>query len=136
MPSFIDKPIIKIPLQSCKVEAGFPSFAEEYIDDNIDLNKFLIKNPAATFLVRVKGDSMINTGINDNDILIVDRSISPANGKIVIAAIDGQLTVKRLVIKNNKTYLQAENSNFPPLFITPETNIYIWGVVTSVIHTL
>lgn len=132
----VSKTILEIPLQTCKVEAGFPSLVEEYIDDNIDLNKYLIKHPAATFFVRVSGNSMIGAGIFDNDLLIVDRSIPPSNGKIVIAAIDGYLTVKRLLIKKNIAYLQAENDQFPTIKVNPEAGIHIWGVVTNSIHPL
>jgi DNA polymerase V len=132
----MDKNNICIPLQACKVEAGFPSLVEEYIDDNIDLNKYLIKHPAATFFVKVSGDSMKDAGIFDNDILIVDRSINPKNGKIVIAALDGQLTVKRLIISKGLTYLKAENENFPIIKVSPESGVHIWGVVTSAIHQL
>lgn len=127
---------IQIPLQTCKVEAGFPSFAEEYIDDNLDLNRYLIKHPAATFFVRVSGNSMLGAGIHDNDLLIVDKSLNPTNGKIVIAAIDGLLTVKRLIIKNKQTYLQAENDAFPPILLKSDSAIHIWGVVTNVVHPL
>ena len=130
----MNKSYNKIPLQTCKVEAGFPSFADNLIEDNIDLNKYLIKHPAATFFVRVSGNSMLGAGIHDNDLLIVDRSLNPSNGKIVIAAIDGYLTVKRLIIKCKVVYLKAENDDFPPIKINPETGAHIWGVVTNVIH--
>lgn len=132
----MNKTIAQIPLQTCKVEAGFPSLVEEYIDDNIDLNKYLIKHPAATFFVRVSGNSMVGAGIHDNDLLIVDRSINPTHGKVVIAAIDGCLTVKRLIISKKGSYLQAENDEFPPIKICAETGIHIWGVVTNSIHSL
>lgn len=130
------KPINKIPLQNCKIEAGFPSFAEDHIADNIDLNNHLIKHPAATFFVRVSGNSMIGAGIFDNDLLIVDRSINPTNRRIVIAAIDGHLTVKRLVIKGDKTILMAENDEYPAIKINQELSLHIWGVVTHSIHSL
>ena len=94
-----NKTIYQLPLQSCKVQAGFPSFADDSVEDNIDLNKHLIKHPAATFFVRVSGNSMIGAGIHDNDLLIVDRSLNPVNGNIVIAAIEGFLTVKRFIMK-------------------------------------
>ena len=125
-----------IPLYSCTVEAGFPSFADDSIEDNIDLNKYLIKHPAATFFVRVSGDSMLGAGIHNNDLLIVDRSLTPSNGRIVIAAINGLFTVKRLLIKNNVAQLHAENNAFEPILINAETGIHIWGVVTNVIHPL
>lgn len=130
------KPIYQLPLQACKVEAGFPSSADDYVENNIDLNKYLIKHPAATFFVRVSGDSMIGAGIHNNDLLIVDRSIPPSNGKVVIAAIEGELTVKRLIIKNGNSILHAENDKFQPIKINLETGAHIWGVVTNVIHPL
>jgi DNA polymerase V len=127
----------KIPLFSSKVAAGFPSPAEDYIEDNLDLNEHLIKHPAATFLVRVSGTSMINAGIFENDILIVDRSLSPVSGKIVIAAVDGQLTVKRLhKDKTGQVLLMPENPTFPPIPVDDKNNVYIWGVVTNVIHAV
>ena len=124
------------PLFSCGVTAGFPSPAEDYIDQRLDLNELLIKNPAATFFVRVAGDSMTGAGINHDDILIVDRSLEPVSGKIVIAVINGELTVKKLLIEEQRCLLVAENSDYAPLEICPETGCEIWGVVTSVIHPL
>lgn len=127
----------KLPLYSSKVAAGFPSPAEDYIADSLDLNEYLVKHPAATFLVRASGNSMINAGIYENDILIVDRSLPPAHGKIVIAAIDGQLTVKRLHKKPNGQFvLMPENPDYPPIEISEENETYIWGVVTNVIHSV
>lgn len=124
----------EIPLYANKVPAGFPSPADDYLEAKIDLNHFLIKHPASTFLVRASGDSMKNAGIHTNDVLIVDRSIEPAHGKIVIAAVDGELTVKRLHCKNNKVMLIAENENYKPIDITNEQDLVIWGVVTYVLH--
>jgi DNA polymerase V len=124
------------PLFSCGVTAGFPSPAEDYIDQRLDLNELLIENPAATFFVRVAGDSMIGAGINHDDILIVDRSLEPVSGKIVIAVINGELTVKRLRIDEQRCLLVAENPDYGPLEVSPETGCEIWGVVTSVIHPL
>jgi DNA polymerase V len=124
------------PLFSCGVTAGFPSPAEDYIDQRLDLNELLIENPAATFFVRVAGDSMTGAGINHDDILIVDRSLEPVSGKIVIAVINGELTVKKLLIDEQRCLLVAENPDYAPLKINPETGCEIWGVVTSVIHPL
>jgi DNA polymerase V len=124
------------PLFLSGVSAGFPSPAEDYVDRKLDLNELLIKNPAATFFVRVAGDSMTGAGIHHDDILVVDRSLEPAGGKIVIAVYDGELTVKRLVRDKNGLRLVAENPNYPPLAITGENGCEIWGVVTSVIHQL
>ena len=122
------------PLLLCGISAGFPSPADDYIDRLLDLNELLIKNPPATFFIKVAGDSMTGAGINDGDILIVDRSIEAANGKIVIAAVNGELTVKRLLKSKNAGRLVAENPDYAPLEINEESQCEIWGVVTSVIH--
>jgi DNA polymerase V len=126
----------KLPLYGSKVSAGFPSPAEDYISERLDLNEYLIKHPAATFLVRATGNSMINAGIHENDILIVDRSLTPQSGKIVIVAIDGQLTVKRLQKKKDRYLLVAENPDYPPIEIQENQETYIWGVVTQVLHAV
>lgn len=133
---YIDNNAYQIPLYESKVQAGFPSPAEDYLVDTLNLNDLLIKHPAATFMVRVSGLSMINAGIHENDILIVDRSLTAVPGKIVIAAIDGQLTVKRLQQKNGKFILMPENPDFPPIVVADESNVTIWGVVTNVIHAV
>jgi DNA polymerase V len=122
-------------LYHSKVAAGFPSPADDYIAKTLDLNKYLIKHPAATFLVRATGDSMINAGIHDNDILIVDRSLKPTTGKIIIVAIDGQLTVKRLQKHASGHFLLApDNPAYKPIDISEGNETCIWGVVTQVIH--
>jgi DNA polymerase V len=100
-----------------------------------DLNKQLVKHPTATFFVRVTGDSMIDAGIHSGDTLIVDRSLEPKNGSIVIAVLNGELTVKRLSKESNKLYLMPENQNYDPIEILEETQFEIWGVVTNVIHS-
>jgi len=125
-----------IPFYCCGVSAGFPSPADDFIEKSLDLNELLIKHPAATFFVRVTGASMIDAGIRDKDILIVDRSIEPTHGKIVVAAIKGSLTVKRLKIQNAIAYLIPENEQFSIIPVDPEEGVYIWGVVAHVIHTL
>ena len=121
---------------SSKVEAGFPSPADNYIEQELDIREYLIKNPQATFLVKATGESMNNAGILNGDILIVDRSIEPKNNSIVITSIDGELTVKRLIIKlgGEKSYLQSENSKYPNIELGLESNVKIWGVVTYAIH--
>lgn len=130
-------PICNIPLYLAKVPAGFPSPAEDYIANNLDLNEYLIKHPAATFLVRATGNSMLNAGIHENDILIVDRSITPTSGKIVIAAIDGQLTVKRLHKQRNGKYiLKPDNPAHPLIELQDGNEVHIWGVVTNIIHAV
>ncbi len=123
-----------MPLFMAKISAGFPSPADDYVDKKIDLNEHLIKHPAATFFIRVVGDSMINAGIHSGDILIVDRAIEPADNKIIIAVLDGELTVKRIRKKKDKLFLAPENPAFEPLEVTPAMNFEVWGVVTYVIH--
>ena len=134
--AFTRKTTTARPLFLSGVSAGFPSPADDYLDRKLDLNEHLIKNPAATFFVRVAGDSMTGTGINDDDILIVDRSLEPVSGSIVIAVINGELAVKRLLKNNNTCQLVAENPHYPPLEISEETPLEIWGVVTYAIHRL
>lgn len=130
-----NKDYFSLPFYSAKVPAGFPSPADDHIEEHLNLND-LIKHPAATFLVRVSGRSMIDAGIHENDILIVDRSLTPMHGKVVIAVIQGQLTVKRLHRKGNTLFLMPANEEFSPIPITEEDDIHIWGVVTKVIHDL
>jgi DNA polymerase V len=128
--------IVELPIFLESVSAGFPSPAEDYMEGKLDLNKYLIKNPSATFFVRVTGDSMINAGIYSGDILIVDRSLSPKDSSIVIAVIDSELLVKRMQYIKNKIYLSPENPKFEPIEITGEMNFEVWGVVTTVIHSV
>lgn len=123
----------ELPLYAHKVVAGFPSPAEDYIEARLDLNEKLIRNKEATFLLSVQGDSMKDVGILDGDILVVDRSIEPQDGKIVIAALDGELTVKRLSMKSTGTWLVPENENYPPILVRESSDIVIWGVVTATI---
>lgn len=119
----------KLPLYGCSVRAGFPSPADDYIEMHLDLNSHLIHHPAATFFLKASGDSMINVGIADGDMLVVDRSLEATHGKIVIAAINGELTVKRLSIEAGKTQLIPENDKYRPITITDEMDLVIWGVV-------
>jgi DNA polymerase V len=127
---------LKLPLYLAKIQAGFPSPAEDYIDRKLDLNEHLVKHPSATFFVKVQGDSMINAGIHSGDTLIVDRSLEPADKKIVIAVINGDMTVKRIKKLKGRLYLMPENDAFKPLEITEGSDFQIWGIVTSVIHPL
>ncbi len=128
--------LVKLPLFLESVSAGFPSPADDYLERRLDLNEHLIKNPASTFFVRVNGDSMINAGIHTGDILVVDRSLDPKHNNIVIAVIDGDLTVKRLSIDKTKISLLPENPKYPKIEITTEMNFEVWGVVRSVIHSV
>jgi DNA polymerase V len=126
----------RLPFYQCAVAAGFPSPAESEMDGELDLNDLLIKHPVATFFVRVAGSSMIKAGIHHNDILVVDRSLEPLSGKIVIASINGELTVKRLYKEGPKVQLVAENDDYPPIDINEDMEVRIWGVVTNVIHSV
>ena len=125
---------MKIPLLSASISAGFPSPADDYTEENIDLNEHLISNPFSTFFLRVKGVSMINAGIKDKDLIIVDKSLTAKPGNIIIAMIDGEFTMKRLSIKNNELYLKAENHNYPDISFRNHIDIQIWGVVIYSIH--
>lgn len=125
---------ISIPLFINKVPAGFPSPADDYVEKTLDLNELCIKQPAATFFVRVEGESMLGAGIHPNDVLVVDRSIEPVPGKIVVCALNGELTVKRLDCENGQWKLKAENPNYPDIEIHEEIDMVVWGVVTNVIH--
>ena len=140
------------------VVAGFPSPAEQYLEPPLDLNELLVKRPAATFFVKVEGDSMINAGIHDKDLLVVDRSLTPANGDIIIAAVDGEFTVKTLRVLGNRErgigngggrgngelgigngggvryVLEPANPNYPSIEIKKGNQLDCFGVVTSVIH--
>lgn len=124
----------KISLIESPVSAGFPSQAEDYVDGALDLNELLIKHPAATFFVRVKGDSMINSGIKSGDILIVDRALTATDNKIVVARLNGEMTVKRIKFEKTKLFLVADNPIYNPIEITQDTDFEVWGVVTSIIH--
>jgi DNA polymerase V len=125
-----------LPYFEAKVPAGFPSPAGDYEENRLDLNRHLIKNPAATFFVRVTGDSMVGAGIHHDDILVVDRSLDPRDGNVIIAALDGELTVKRIRIKRKKIMLVPENDNFASKEVNPGSEFEVWGVVTNVIHAL
>ena len=125
-----------LPLFTGKVAAGFPSPADDYVEKNLDLNELLVQKPAATFFVRSQGESMLGAGIHPNDILVVDRSLEPVSGKVVICAINGELTVKRLERVNDQWQLKAENPAYADIVIHDELELVIWGVVTNVIHAL
>jgi len=122
------------PLLLTHIPAGFPSPADDYAEQKLDLNEHLVRNPAATFFVRVEGNSMVDAGIHSGDILIVDRSVEVTNGAIVIAHIQGEFTVKRIERKDDGLYLLPASAAYSPLLITPEMEVEIWGVVIYVIH--
>ncbi len=118
------------------VKAGFPSPAEDHSDLKLDLNKELIKNPSSTFFARVSGESMIEDGVDDGDLLIVDKSISPYDGALAVCYIDGEFTLKRVRIDKDGVTLIPANSNYKPLKITKENNFQIWGVVKYLIKKM
>ena len=124
---------LRIPYIKDGVSAGFPSPAADFMETNIDLNKELSTNPLATFYIKVKGNSMIDAGINDKDVLVVDRSLEPQNNKIAICFIDGEFTVKRIQKEKDCLYLMPENPNYSPIKVTEENELIIWGIVTYVI---
>lgn len=123
-----------LPLYLSPVKAGFPSPADDFIDRKLDLHEHLVRNRAATFFLRAQGDSMLGAGIHDGDLLIVDRSVEAAHDRIVIAALDDELTVKRLIRRKGRVFLAPENPDYPEFDITEREYIHIWGVVTYVIH--
>ncbi len=125
-----------LPLYYSRLKAGFPSAADDYLDKKLDLNEHLIKHPASTFFVKVKGDSMIGAGINSGDMLIVDRSLEAKNRSIIVAVVNGEFTVKRLFKRKDGFQLAAENPNFKAIEITPGMDFEIWGVVLHVIHSV
>lgn len=124
---------IRIPFVNEGVSAGFPSPAADFMETSIDLNKELSENSLATFYIRVKGNSMIDAGINDKDVLVVDRSLEPQNNKIAICFIDGEFTVKRIQIEKDCLYLMPANENYEPIKVTEDNQFIIWGMVTYVI---
>ena len=125
---------LDLPLAGTAIAAGFPSPAEEYLDLALDLNKELIKHPAATFYARVKGDSMVDAGIQDGDLLVIDKALEPKEGSIAVCYLDGEFTVKRLAVREECVYLMPANAEFKPIRITEENEFLVWGLVAYVIH--
>ncbi len=132
--AFVESKGYQVPLFTSRVQAGLPTMADDHSDSSISLNSMLVKNPKDTFCVEVSGDSMLDAGIHENDMLVVDISIPAKDGQIVIAVVDGDLTVKTLEKKGGRVRLMPANKNFKPLEITEEMDFSIWGVVTNVIH--
>jgi DNA polymerase V len=124
-----------LPFFTARIPAGFPSPADDYVDRGLDLNELLIRHPAATFFVRVSGDSMAGAGIYSGDVLVVDRAMTARNRSIIIAAVGGELAVKRLIREQGKMYLVSENPDYEPLEVTGEMEFEVWGVVAHVIHS-
>lgn len=122
------------PLYLSRISAGYPSPCEDWLERELDLNELVIQHPSATIFVRVAGDSMLNACIHPDDVLVVDQSLEPKDGNIVIVALDGELLVKRLCYRKKHLSLVAENSNYPEIKVSELMDCHIWGVVTTVIH--
>lgn len=132
-PAGVDK-ALALPLAGGKIAAGFPSAAEDFMEGKLDLNDILVKRPTATFYIKVAGESMRDAGIFPGDILVVDRGESPQHGHVVVAVVNGELTVKRLYRKGKTIRLDAENPAYPNIEIQGETELTIWGVVRANVH--
>lgn len=130
------KTTIQLQLFNEGISAGFPSPAQDFLDSSIDLNQELIKNNVSTFYGKVKGDSMIGAGLNDGDLLIIDKSLEPSNNKVAVCFIDGEFTVKRIKIGKDIIWLIAENKNYSPIKVTKDNDFIIWGIVTYVIKSV
>jgi DNA polymerase V len=115
------------------ISAGLPAPADDFNETRISLDDELIQNKDTTFFAKVRGQSMIDAGLNDNDLLVIDRSLEPANNKIAVCFLDGEFTVKRLRVEKNEVWLQPENPNYPIINITKENDFVVWGIVTNVI---
>ncbi len=125
-----------LPYVDGGISAGFPSPALDFMDLKIDLNKYLIKHPSATFYGRVKGSSMKNAGIDDGDLLIIDKSLYPKNNDIAVCVIDGEFTAKRIRLTKNELWLIPENEAYTAIQVTEDNDFVIWGIVTHVIKCL
>jgi len=124
------KTVIELPLAEASISAGFPSPADDYLEERLDLNKALITHPGSTFYARVKGESMRLAGISDGDLLVIDKSKTPVDGSIVVCLIDGEFTVKRFEKHGDIFFLMPENPDYKPIKLNAENEIKIWGVVT------
>ena len=124
----------KVQLYRTSISAGFPSPAEDHMDIGLDISEYLIKHPSSTFYIYVKGDSMINSGIFDGDLMIVDRSLEPQSNSVIIAVLNGDFTVKKIKKENNKIYLVPDNKKYDSILLDDSTEFQIWGVVTHTIH--
>ena len=127
---------LALPLAGERVAAGFPSPADDYVEVGIDLNEQLIQHPTSTFFLRVSGESMLGAGIHHGDLLVVDRSLDPRPGRVVVAVLDGEFTLKRLTQHQGRLRLEAANPAYPPLELHRCGDVQIWGVAIHVIHPL
>mgnify|MGYP001296311661 CR=1 FL=1 len=126
---------LSLEFYSNPVSAGFPSPAEDHMDASLDLNDYLVKHPSATFYIYAKGNSMVDAGIYDGDIMVVDRSLDPQSRDVIIAIINGEFTVKHILKKNGSIYLKPANKEYYPILVTEDMEFEIWGVVTHTIHS-
>jgi DNA polymerase V len=124
---------LDLPFVNQGISAGFPSPADDFLDIKIDLNREFIKNPSSTFYARVRGRSMVGAGLNDGDLLIIDRSLEPKDDKIAVCFVDGEFTVKRIKKEKDTVWLIPENKEYPPIQVTSDNEFVIWGMVTTVI---
>ena len=136
IPAMEEPPPAAAPLMSSSVVAGFPSPAEQYVERPLDLNELRVARPAATYFVRAQGDSMVGAGVQDGDLLVVDRSLEPEDGSIVIACVDGEFTVKTYRRDRSGVRLEAANPAYPPILFAGEMELRVFGVVTAVVHRL
>jgi DNA polymerase V len=125
----------KVPLVE-GIRAGFPSPAEDYTEPTLDLNRYVTKNPASTFYARITGDSMIGADIHDGDIVVIDKSLEPKDGNIAVCFIDGEFTLKRILLEKGHLWLQPANPKFKPIEITEENHFLVWGIVTHIVKQL
>ena len=119
-----------LPVADGGIRAGFPSPAQDYLESGIDLNRELVKNPSSTFFGRVSGDSMAGAGIEDGDLIVIDKSISASEGDVAVCFVDGEFTLKRIHIENDFVWLVPENPKYRRIKVTPDQNFMVWGVVT------
>lgn len=124
---------VALPFADQGIQAGFPSPAQDYISESIDLNREIVRHPAATFYGRVQGESMINDGIDPDDIIVIDRSLQPQDGDLAVCCLDGEFTLKRIRLDPDKVWLVPANEEFDPILVTPDRRFEIWGVVTYTI---
>ena len=134
-PVAVSAAALPLPLYTSRIAAGFPSPADDHLEAPLDLNEHLVKHPAATFVVRVDGDSMTGAGIYNGDLLVVDRSLDAKSGSIVVAVVNGELTVKRLWMRNRRIRLVPENPAYKPIEIGDFSELVVWGVVAHVIRS-